>query len=82
MCFGWLVKELFHPKRILILNWRNQDFIPAFTQWTTVNKKTFYSVKFTSGFYFSLESTNHTKNKSHFECKSCLCEVKKKLNAI
>lgn len=42
MCFGWLVKRPLHPehsKRILMLNWRKKDFIPAFTQWTIVNKK-------------------------------------------
>lgn len=78
MCFGCLVKGLFHPKhskRILMLNWRNQDFIPAFTQWTIVNKKTFYRVKVTSGSYFGLKSI---QKKKHALCAKAVFVNKKR----
>lgn len=42
--FWLLAKWIVSPQTLqthIILNWRNQDFIPAFTQWTVENKKPF-----------------------------------------
>lgn len=36
----WLAgKGIVSPQTHINVNWRNQDFIPAFTQWNIANKK-------------------------------------------